>query len=310
MTPRQAYLINSTGIILLAHGRPGYAYMAHNMAMSIKTNGCTLPICVFASRDTFGGVPLVFFDDVKLIEKDFFTDIKGNMSVAKSKIELIKNLPFENNLYLDVDGLALKDITALIEKLIDTGKPYVTDVMGSGKFSEDISYDCWAKHEYAWPFFDLDLACTWRTVQSSYAFYKKGEFTKQLYIWLSHYHDKGYPLEMLKERWAARQLPDELLFSGVCAKLGYDPSFEGQQPIFFGNYFLSKGIEEMLERFYVMSMWGNGSGTGKPLTKLMYQEYYSGEVYKMGIEEGKKRGFEIPYYKHEYCMRDKIVNFK
>jgi len=271
-----------------------------------------LPICLFAQRDTLNGVPLMFFDEVVYIEPEFYTDIKGKISVAKSKIELLKNLPFEHNLYLDVDGMALKDVTQLLYDCIDLKKPYITDVMGEGKFMEDISYDCWAKHEYAWPFFELDLGVTWRTVQSSWAYFQKGDFIKNHYIWLSHYLDKGYPLEMLKEKWAARQLPDELLFSGVCAKFNYDPSFN-QKPIFFGNYHIEGGIQAMIENFYVMSMWGNGNGTGNqamPLTKVVYQEYYSGEMYKIARTQSKKLGTNVPYYKKEYVMRDKIVNFK
>ena len=291
--------MNNTGIILLAFGKQGYGYAAMNLAMSIKHHGCKIPIHLLAHRGTFEGVPLVFFDSVNWIEDSFFMD-GDKMNVAKAKIELINNLPFEHNIYLDVDAMAMKDLTPFIQKVVESCKPYMNDVMGSGKYGEDISYDAWAKHDYAWPFFGLEEEDIWRTIQSSWAYFRKGQFVQSLYNTLRYYLEKRYPLDQLRGNWATGQLPDELLFSGVCAKLGYDPSFEGQ-PIFFGNN-LQKTTQQVISEHYILSMYGNGNRPNN-LTRPHWQEWYSAEMFVMSEKYG------VPWYKKEYVMRDKILNF-
>ncbi|MGL4337816.1 MAG: hypothetical protein ACRCST_13065 [Turicibacter sp.] len=288
----------TTGIVLLAYGKPGYAYAAYNMAMSIKYHGCKLPIYLFASRGTFDGVPLNFFDEIKWIDESFYMDGR-TLNVARSKIEILNHLPFDQNIYLDVDGMALKDLTPFINEIIFSDKPYMTDVMGSGNYGEDILYDAWAKHEVAWPFFDLDKEDKWRTIQSSWAYFRKCEFISSIYGLLHHYLEKRYPISELKMRWAKGQLPDELLFSGVCAKLDYDPSFK-TTPVFFGNH-LQKTTTEVINDHYILSMYGNG-GSGGTTTKLHWQEFYSSELWNISQKMGGL------WYKREYVMRDKILN--
>lgn len=293
--------MQDTGIVLLAHGKKGYGLMAFNLAMSIKEYGCDLPIHVFAQQQTFDGVPLGFFNSITWINPDFYTDYFGHFSVAKSKIEVLNNLPFKHNIYLDVDGMALKNINQLAQDLINFDKPYLTDVMGTVKYGDNIQYDCWSKHDFAWPFFGLSVNDTWRTIQSSWAYFKKGEFVNELYLSLSNYLRKGYPLNQTKEKWATGQLPDELLFTGVCAKINYDPSFN-QRPVFFGHSMVDGGMEVVKKSHYVLSMYGNGATAGRTLTKQYYQDYYSKE---MKIMSKKHR---MPWFGKEYVMRDKIIN--
>lgn len=291
-----------SGIVLLAHGRTGYSYAAFNLAMSIKHHSSTTPIHLFAQPETFKQTPLNYFDSVTWIDPSFYTGSDGKMSVAKSKIEVLNCLPFENNLYLDVDGLCLKNIDKLVVDLENQEKPYFTDVMGVGKYGEPINYDCWADHEYAWPFFGIDADTVWRPVQSSWAFFRKGEMVSEMYKQLRYYYEKNYPLKKLKEKWATGQLPDELLFTGVAARMGYDASFN-QRPVFFGNVMVDS-MKTVKDNHYILSMYGNGGvGGGRTLTKPMYQDFYSREVALMS------RTYGMPQYKKEYVMRDKIVNY-
>lgn len=288
-------------IILLAHGRRGYAQFAFNMAMSIKDAGCNIPICLYVEKEILEGVPMQYFDEVIYIEPEFYTD-KGQRSVALSKINIIRDLPAEHNLYLDVDGLCLKDLTPLMDALIKTGKPYLSDVQGKGKRGDEINYDCWVKHDYAWPFFNLTEDSEWPAIQSSWAYFRR-HTAKEMHGLLMHFYQKGYPLTELKQRWAKNQLPDELLFSGVCASIGYDPSFD-LKPVFFGTDNPKGSLTELLDQYYVLSMYGNGShNSARTMTKLVYQDFYSKTVLNLS------RKYHMPWYKKEYVMRDKIINF-
>lgn len=287
-------------IILLAHGKRGYAYAAFNLAMSIKHHGCKIPIHLFAEREPFEAVPMNFFDEVTWIEPEFYT-YRNQRNIALSKINIVRDLPAIHNIYLDVDAMALKDLTPFIENVVSLDKKYLTDVIGCGKKGDAIAYDCWAKHDYAWPFFNLKEDCDWRSIQSSWAYFHcdcKDEFFKLL----KHYFEKNYPLEQLKEKWAKDQLPDELLFSGVCAGIDIDPTYN-DKPVFFGTKQLEGTFTDIINNHYILSMYGNGSyNSSKTLTKLVYQDWYSKEMHNMSIKH------HMPWYKKEYIMRDKAVN--
>lgn len=292
--------MENTRIILLAHGKKGYAYAAFNLAMSIKHHGCTIPIHLFAQRETFEGVPMIFFNHVTWIDSSFYNDQHGQVDISLSKINIVRDLPDTHNIYLDVDAMAVKDITPFIEHIVKLGKPYLTDVVGKGTKGQEIPYDVWAKHDYAWPFFGLEQNSTWYAIQSSWAYFHK-DAKLDFYPALKYYHEKKYPLSELKEKWATGQLPDELLFSGVCAHMEYDPSCD-IKPIFFGTHHISN-LGEIKNNHYLLSMFGNGASTGgRTLTKPIYQEYYSREISNIA------RANNVQGYKKEYVMRDKIIN--
>ena len=297
-----AFFMNNTRIILLSFGKKGYAYAAFNLAMSIKYYGCKVPIHLFGQKDLFDSIPLDYFDFTTWIESDFYK--KGNhIDVSKAKINIVGQLPDEHNIYLDVDALALKDITPLIELVTKSDKKYVTDVMGCGKKGDKIEYDCWARHEYAWPFFNLDDSKQWRSIQSSWAYFHK-DCKTDFYNLLRHFYDKRYPLNQLKENWAKDQLPDELLFSGVCAYIDHDPSFS-QKPIFFGIKTPDRSLSELANDYYILSMYGNSAAMShKSLTKKVYQDWYGQQVRVMSMKNN------MPWYKVNYVMNDKIINRK
>jgi hypothetical protein len=292
--------MNDVRIILLAHSNRSYAYAAFNLAMSIKHHGCNIPVHLFGQRQIFEAIPENYFDYITWIEPDFFTDHKG-LNVSLSKINVVKYLPATHNIYLDVDAMALKDLTPFINDVISKDKKYITDVCGTGKKGDVIEYDCWAKHDYAWPFFNLNDDSIWRSIQSSWAYFHK-DCKEDLFNLLLHYFEKSYPLEELKERWAKDQLPDELLFSGVCATIGLDPSYDSK-PMFFGTKQLEGKLEDIEKNYYLLSMYGNGSfNSSKTLTKLVYQDWYDKTILNLSRE------YHMPWFKKDYVMRGKIVN--
>lgn len=288
-------------IILLAHGSSSYGKAAFNAAMSIKYHGAKTPIVLFCEHKTMDNISTAVFDKVIYIPEDFYTkDNKRN--VALSKINLVRDLPAKYNLFIDADSMVLCDIDPLIDRLIKTGKPYMSEWMGEGKYGEDISYDCWAKHDVAFPFFGLDVEkTTWRTIQSSWAFFEKCDFTGEMYDLLLYYLEKGYDLKDLRQAWAAYQLPDELLFEGVCAKMEYDPRFDGLV-IFFGNKHIDTSYSDLSKQYFILSLFGQGQNAGRTQTKTEYLEWYSREMSKMSRE------LRHPYYKQEEVMQGKILN--
>ena len=139
-----------TGIVLTAFGKRGYGYAAHNLAMSLRTHGCQYPIYLYAQKETIEGANLALFDRVFYLEQHEYT-FRGKFAPGYGKINAIAKLPFDENLFIDADSLCLREIDSLINKL--RLKDFSSVWMGEGYYGQDISYDPWAKHEYAWQFF-------------------------------------------------------------------------------------------------------------------------------------------------------------
>ena len=63
--------MNNIGILLIAIGHKNYGCMATNLAMSLRSNHCTLPITLVTQHDTItrlGDEYLKLFTEIKYIE--------------------------------------------------------------------------------------------------------------------------------------------------------------------------------------------------------------------------------------------------
>ena len=103
------------GIFLIAFGKRGYAFAAYNMAYSLKYFNKDLKICLFHDdkimKHLTDQMPLsdidVFDDYVEIPQEILFSD--GNLDPCLTKISMYDYLPYDYNLFLDVDGVALRE---------------------------------------------------------------------------------------------------------------------------------------------------------------------------------------------------------
>ena len=67
------------------------------------------------------------------------------------KVNLYKYLPYDCNLYLDVDAIALKDIQPMIDELSQSGKDYISHCVGYHTIDKgrDFKEMQWAKDQLA-----------------------------------------------------------------------------------------------------------------------------------------------------------------
>jgi hypothetical protein len=288
-----------TGIVLTAFGKRGYGYAVHNLALSLRNHNCQLPIYLYAQRETIEGINLALFDRVIYLESHEYT-FRAKFAPGYGKINAIAKLPFEENLFIDADSLCLKPIKPLIDKL--RLKDFSSVWMGEGYYGQDISYDPWANHEYAWQYFNLQKEDLWTTVQTSLVWVKRNEKTQEIVRQLQYYYEKGYASSGLKEAWARTHVPDELIFSGVIAKNNLDIKL-GFEPVFFGvknNPDRSLEFHQIEEKYYFLSMVG-GAGV-RSITLPKFQEWYSG----LGRSISKAMG--VNFYNGKYVMTDKLLN--
>ncbi len=254
------------GVILLAYGKHEYIYMAAHLIASIKHYSPELPISVLcdASIHYMPERYKALIDETIFMDSDHLLT-NGQIDPGKAKCNLIHYLPYDQNLYLDVDGLCLKDLTPVF----DTDKPFLTEVVAAGGKNDKIEYNHWATNENEWEEFGLKEDATFRTIQSSSMYFERGKFCDKLQKHLTKC--LKFPMAKLANNWG-KHLPDELIYSGALAQLEYDPSFD--KPVcFFGHKISPLSFTELQEKFFMLSMYGNGKGN--TLVRDRYKDFYN-----------------------------------
>lgn len=281
------------GVVLLAHGKRGYGFAAINMAFSIKKHSPDTLITLFHDENVLSQIPeeyLKFIDTYVKLDEEFYET--GRIEPGRAKLLAVDKSPYDCTLYLDVDGLCVKDITTVFERL--KGTPVTCQQMGEGYYGdEDIKYDGWANHEFTFQFFDLSIHTKWRTTQTSWFYVEKGT---PLLLELFRYYDKKYPLEKLKYQWAGF-IPDEIIWSGVMSKNNVE-LYGADDIIYFGTDFINH--TEIVEKYFFLSLYGNGKGV--TLVRPMYFELYDRVLHQMYDKEGMEHQFKC-----QFIMQDKIL---
>jgi hypothetical protein len=300
-------MAETKGILLVAFGSKGYAYFAHNLAYSIKHNNSSVRVhllhdgCIkYLQSDR-----LDCFDTTSLIEADdLYTD--GRLDPGKLKTRLYDYLPYDNTLYLDVDAVALTDLSPVLDAMASDGRYYITSVQGKGKQDEVIPYSYWASNADIIKFFGLKAEDEIVAIQSSWAFMKKTG-GKKFFTDVKKYYDKGFPKDKLQVTWGGL-MPDELIYSGCISKHGIDASgFD--ELMYFGHKSNAIPTSEVKSNYKILSLYGQATG-GHRMTSLKYWEFYDITMRKYSRTPGQIRNREHIYkggilakYKHANSLK-------
>lgn len=277
------------GILLSAFGRRGYMYAAFNMLVSIKHFNPNIKVALAYDAEWITHLlpeRIAMFDELIEIPKEQF--FSHRIDPAKYKTAIYKYLPYDETLILDVDGCCFKDLQPFLDHLSGLDGNIYTDTYEYGKA------DVWASFDYMKEVFGCDVTIP---IQSSWMFIRKpfAEFFDELGKNLRKIDKSKITL------WGGT-IPDELIYQGTFAQFGINPRVE-VRPIFFGNVYAQESYEELAEKYYILSLYGNG--TGRSETKLRYIEHYDRimRTYcnSMGLQHD---------YKVNYIMQDKHLNWK
>lgn len=290
----------SQGIVISVFGNRGYGFMAYNLAFTIKYYNPEIKICLFTEMRTVSHLTeedLKLFDVVKILDDKNFKK-NGIPDVATMKINMLRESPFEETMFIDADTVCVADLSPTLELLNKADGSFFIDVQGRGAKGTEINYDVWAKHEHSYPFFSIPDENNFVSTNSSWFYFKKGKELDEIYGWLRHYAEKNFPIVNLKSRWVKGMLPDELLFSGVISKLNLNVG--DFKIIYFGNTY---DTPMEIEAKYPLITYYGKIGSGVTLVKPQWLEYLSRKVKQMHKEKG------LPYnYRMEFCYQDKALN--
>lgn len=285
-----------TGIIILALKSPSYFQAAANLAMSIKHFDKSINITLVSDMghlNHFHPEHYTYFDWIKQIDVSDYNDENG-FSPALAKINIHKYSTYDNTLYIDADSLVLQPLQPLIDKLDSLKGIFYSNVLGSGKFEDDIMYQAWATNEKLWDYFDLKKDQTIYTFNTSWFYFRKE--SKSFFEDVLRNYFGGFKKEDLKNKWG-NSLPDELFFYGTLAQMEINPSVAF--PVcFFGENIDPRSLEELEQTYFMFTLFG-----GRSTVRLDYREWYDRLCQMMC----RRNGLEHRYKGHG-ILQGKHVN--
>jgi len=253
----------SKGIVLYIWKKPEYGFMATQLAMSLKYHSPSIPIHLMTDHLAVSKLrQMEFFDTVQYIDTP--------IDPAQAKIDMYDKLPFDHNIFLDVDGLCLSPMDQVFDDLIQDDKPFSCFVHAyyNKHDIDELPLMVWAKRSDIWNrygFIDEVLpAC-----QSSFLYIRKGDFCRKVYSKMADNYRNKIPTEQLLNKWGGGQ-PDELYLNITLAQMGYDPACENI--IYFANEETYKP-HQLKDKFNILSLFGT-AGNVKPV----FEKFYDSET--------------------------------
>lgn len=292
------------GVFLTAFGKPGYIWSAFNFASSIKRYNPEMQIAIFHDESINKLAPHQknVFDHTFLIPDEIkFRGGTGTFNPGRIKTSIYDYLPFDINLVLDVDALALKDITPIFDELEAEGGYYYSHLLASYTADQGPVFQhlMWADADVFWDKYGLTDETIFPCVNSSFQYVKKCEETKALFLQINKNFDDPVPLHQLKTQWGANQ-PDELYLDIALAQLGINPKAP-RKYLFMANTLTDmRPVSTIKDEFPILSMFGS-----KEMIRPRFRDFYDREC----IEIFRAQGINHQY-KFVYISSDKHANTK
>lgn len=279
------------GILLVIFGHNSYGKWAYNLAHSIK-HYSDIPIHIVCEESTVAGLDMAIFDTIQYTT--FETTPSGKYDVAEIKTSLIKYSPFEKTIYLDADGVALKDIAPLFDAIFKSHSVY-SQAISAGKKTDSLNYT-WASNDTLWGHFDLKEDAVYPSIQSSLIAFDKSKQAKEFFKKLKENYANPVDLKAQNFTWGNSQSqPDELYYGATFAQMGITPALE-LQPVFFPHTHTNK-LTEIVNNHYLMAMYGANN-----LVKPFAKDFYDRQMHMVMRRGGKNHYFKVhQLYKNKFA---------
>lgn len=282
-------------ITLLSFGRRGYAIATANMVLSLRHHGYRGVINLHCTEDMEGMLDEGTKAEVLLHRLD--NDLARDPGLCKVMLPTL--IQDDATLYLDVDGIVMKDVTPLIGQLMLDKRPILAQaaapfIVGAGTRP--------AGHWWVAPrtiverhgLKDGDLIYA---VNTSAIWMRKGKTLEA--IQRAMLDARGlYKTRELVHKWGG-VIPDELCLSAACAVLGLDPTMP-----FMACFFdrAPARAEQVAEAAYVLPLYGSRMSNG--CTTEHKKMLYDGQI---RIMRGRRDAVQ---YASRHVMAHKFIDHK
>lgn len=258
------------------------------MAHSIR-HYTNLPIHLLCDKESIRGIDLEVFNSYSLV--DFELNEFGKIDNCIAKINLFDRSPFDETLYLDVDGIMINNPEDIFKEL--EGLNIWVQPMGKGIKTHNITYT-WASNEIVWDRYNLSDETIFNTCQTSIIYFTKE--ANKFFDRLKENYNNKLKKEEYREMWGrSKQHPDELYYSVTLAQFGIE--LEEFRPVFFPEKI--ETIANILNQYYVLSMYGGNNV--KPYALALYDKLMMNILNKKGQNH---------YNKAHKLYKNKFINIK
>jgi len=279
------------GIMLMAWGKRGYGFMAHNLAVSIKHHSPGIPIHLIATDKVLKEViDRSMFDSIDMLDDD-------PSDPGRFKAGIYDLMPFDHTLFLDVDGMCLQPVEPLFDLLEQSDAYYATFINEVYDITSPniLPQMWWAYRQDIWDHYGFDHTTRFPATQSSIQYIRRSDKTAEMYRLFKESFDNPIPLEKLRNKWGGGQ-PDELYLNVALAKMG-EWHHIGDHAMYFGNTAALRP-HQVAQSYNFLSLFGNRSNI-----KPMYWDYYDNMLGKIQSGRGQRHIF-----KGHLLRGDKIAN--
>jgi len=249
------------GIVLLAIGLPDYGKLALNMAISIRHFSGDLPIQLIHDSTSISGIkdnlPSIFDVITEIDEKD--CRLNGKVYPAKAKLSLFKYAAFDRNLYLDVDGVAIKDLRPFFEA---ERKFYESEVQGWGDLTiHDYGLKMqWSNGSVISEHYGLPTSTMMPFINSSAQYFDKSKESELLFQCALDNLNNPIPAKELYKGWGKKlehRQPDELYMNIALAQRGVDPTCSDKLVYFHLRNEPGLPMAQVKSDYYVLGCYGS-----------------------------------------------------
>jgi hypothetical protein len=283
------------GVLLISIGKPAYARFAYNMAVSIKSTSPDIAIQLATDGNT-NSIDTSIFDHVTNIPESI-CKLNGKTYPALTKLSMYDLSVFYETLYLDVDGLIIKDLN---EYFNGDRKDYESMVQRFGSLNETDygSAMVWATGKQIVDHYGLEPETKIPFVNSSWQYFKKCDTVKALFGQAKANLSNAIPARELNAGWGKkedRRQPDELYMNVACAQLGIDPT-SADKLLYF--HLANVPNYKLTTDYYGFGLFGNKTTNHREAYRL-----YDLKMRKFMKERGGNHHFKI-----HTLMQDKFMS--
>lgn len=280
-------------VTLLAFGRRGYAIAAANMVLSLRHHGYRGRINLHCTE----GMEAMIDDATKqeVLMRGLSNDIARDP--GRCKVMLPTLIRDAATLYLDVDGIAMKDVTPLVEQLMLDERPILAQaaapyVVGAGARPQG---HWWVAPKTMIERHGLKDGDRIHAVNTSAVWLRKGEALDKVQVEMIRAH-AAYSTRDLVHKWGG-VIPDELCLSAACAVLGLDPAMPSAACFF--DRAPARAID-VAQSAYVLPLYGSRHSSG--CTSEHKKQLYDGQI---RIMRGRK---DASQYASRHVMAHKFID--